>query len=197
MRQIILASKSPRRKILLKKLGVKFKVVKSGYREHHLKHLSPSELVKFLAFGKAKKTALKYPNAIIIAADTVVEFKGDILGKPKGNNEAKKVLQMLSGKTNYVITGMAVVDSLANKIFTIAKKTKVEFKKLSLESIEKYILTGEPMDRAGAYALDGKGIGLVRRVVGDMDSAIGLPIKDLKKILQKIKHHQNVTAVKF
>ncbi len=171
--------------MLLKKLGVKFKVVESGYREHHHKHLSASQLVKFLALGKAKKVATKYPNAIVIGADTVVEFRGKILGKPKTITEARKVLQILNEKTNHVWTGMAVIDSFTKKIFTVVKKTKVEFKKLSSELIEKYIATREPLDRAGAYALDGQGRKLVQSFKGDMDSAIGLPIKDLKRILEK------------
>src|SRR3989344_6149526 len=186
MRKIILASISPRRKFLMKKLGLKFKVAESGYREHHHKHLSPKTLVKFLALGKARKAALKYSNAIIIAADTLVEFRGMVLGKPKNRKDAKRTLLMLSGKTNYVLTSMAVIDASRNKIFSVVGKTKIVFKKLSKKIIDDYIKTGEPMDRAGAYALDASGIKFAQKVIGDMDSAIGLPVRDLRKILRKL-----------
>ena len=167
---------------------MRFISVESGYREYHHKHLKPEALVKFLALGKARKAALKYSNAIIIAADTLVEFRGMVLGKPKNRKDAKRTLLMLSGKTNYVLTSMAVIDASRNKIFSVVGKTKIVFKKLSKKIIDDYIKTGEPMDRAGAYALDASGIKLAQEVIGDMDSAIGLPLRDLKKILKKISN---------
>ena len=171
----------------MKKLGVGFKSVESGYREHHHKHLKPEELVKYLALGKARKAALKYPHAIIITADTLVEFRGKVLGKPKNKKDAQRILTMLSGKINFVLTGMCVIDTIKNKIFTVGKKIKVIFKKLSEKVIDDYIETGEPLDRAGGYALDAKGIKLAQKVIGDMDSAIGLPVGNLKKILTDLK----------
>ena len=115
-----------------------------------------------------------------------MEFRGMVLGKPKNRKDAKRTLLMLSGKTNYVLTSMAVIDASRNKIFSVVGKTKIVFKKLSKKIIDDYIKTGEPMDRAGAYALDASGIKLAQEVIGDMDSAIGLPLRDLKKILKKI-----------
>ena len=170
----------------MQKLGLKFRVVDSGYREHHHKHLKPRELVKFLALGKARKAALKYPNAIVIAADTVVAFNQKILGKPKNKKDAYRTLNSLNGKINYVLTGMIVLDGQTGKIFQISTSAKVVFKKNSDSVIGNYINSGEPMDKAGSYAIFGRGLKLVKKIVGDRDAAIGLPLKDLKKVLKKL-----------
>src|SRR3989344_3836015 len=117
-RQIILASTSPRRREIMKLLKIKFKAVDSGYEEVLHGHLPHHELVKFLALGKAKAAAKKYPKAIIIAADTLVSFKGKVLGKPKNKREAVKMLSELSGTSHTVFSGMAVMDAQAKKIIS-------------------------------------------------------------------------------
>jgi len=186
MRQIILASTSPRRIELMKKLRVKFEIFDSRYREVKHKRLTPGKLVALMAKGKARKAALKYPRAIIVAADTVVEFKGKVLGKPKNNIDAFRILKMLSGKVNYILTGLAVYNGASGKMFISVTKNKIVFKKYSDEVINKYIKTGEPKDKAGAYAIQGLGGKLVKKIVGDRNSAIGLPVKEVKKILKKL-----------
>lgn len=186
MKKIILASSSPRRKELMSSLGLKFKVVDAKYRERKYNHLSPAKLVKVLALGKARSVAKYYPKAIIVAADTIVAHKGKIFGKPKSAVAATAMLEKLSATTHDIFTGLAVIDSSANKIFTKVERVKVYFKKLSRQVIHQYVESGEPLDKAGAYAIQGKGKKLVRKIEGDFSAAVGLPVKALGKILKKL-----------
>lgn len=139
-------------------------------------HLGHGQLVKFLALGKAKAAATKYPKAIIIAADTIVSFQGKALGKPKSKEDAIKVLRSLSGKAHYVISGAVVLDASSKKIFTTHGKNKVYFRKLSQSDILNYINTGEAMDKAGAYGFIGGGFNLVKKIEGDLTTNLGLPL---------------------
>ena len=171
---------------MFKKIGVKFLAVNPNYREHHHKHLKPKELVVFLAIGKARAAAKKHNRAIIVGADTVVEFKGKILGKPKNKKDAKRMLEMQRGKMVSVITGYAVLDSVSHRIISGKDTTKVYFKNYYNELLTKYIATGQPLDKAGAFAVQDMGKALVRKVVGNRDSAIGLPVKQIKVALKKL-----------
>ena len=154
-RTLILASASPRRKELLKQVGLEFIVDASNHPEDIHSNLSPEELVKTLSLEKARATAKKHPDAIIIAADTIGVLRGKIVGKPHNAEEARKMLQMLSGKSHSVITGLTVLDSALNKTVTRTVETLVYIKQLSLVEIQNYIDTGEPLDKAGAYAIQG------------------------------------------
>jgi len=176
MRQIILASTSPRRKQLMGLLNIKFKVVDSGYEEIIQKHLSNEQLVKFLALGKAQATAKKYPRAIIVAADTMVVFGGKVLGKPKNRAEAFNMLKSFSGKSQDVITGVAVVDAISGKKIVSATKSKTYFKKLSNKQISAYVNSGEPYDKAGGYNLQGLGLNLMGKIEGDFTNLLGMPM---------------------
>lgn len=184
-RQIILASTSPRRRDLLKHLGLKSRVVASNYREIHHKHLKPEALVKFLALGKAEAVAKKYPRAIVIGADTIVVYQGKVFGKPKHKAEAMAMLKELSGTTHYVYSAVVVIDSAAKKKLVKVIKSKIYFRKLQAQGIKNYIATGEPMDRAGAYAVQDKGAGLIKKVQGDYTSVVGLPLDALSEMLKK------------
>ena len=185
-REIILASVSPRRRQLMKLLKIKFKAVDSGYEEVLRKHLSHPKLVKFLAAGKAKAAAKKYPRAIIIAADTLVSFKGRVLGKPKSKTQAFQMLKSLSNTAHLVHSGVAVLDARKNKIIMGHDATKVYFRKLSATDINAYIATGEPMDKAGGYGPLGKGINLIKKIEGDSTTQFGLPLIFVSNALMEL-----------
>ena len=185
MKQIILASTSPRRKELLSKTGLKFLAVKSGYEEDMTLKMKPNKLVEFLSKNKALAVADKYPESIIISGDTIVAYKEKVLGKPKSKIEAKKFLQMLSGKTHEVITAFTIFDSQTKKVFTKSIPTKITMKKLSDKEIDWYIKTGEPLDKAGAYAIQGLGSMFITKISGDYFATVGLPIYHLVKELKK------------
>ena len=177
MRQIILASISPRRKFLLSLLHLKFKVVDSQYEEVMHQHLPHQRLVQFLALGKARAAAKKYPNAIIVAADTIVSLGGRAIGKPKTKQEAYEMIKTFSDKkTHYAVSGAVVLDAKTHRVFTTADTVKIYFKKLSKQEILNYVDSGEAMDKAGGYGPLGRGLNLIQKIEGDYTTAIGLPM---------------------
>ncbi|MFA5310648.1 MAG: Maf family protein [Candidatus Paceibacterota bacterium] len=180
--KIILASTSPRRKELLSKTGLIFETKESGYDEEMHLQMSPEELSEHLSFNKAKAVFKNNKDAIVIAADTFVVFNGKYLGKPKTKEEARDMLNMLSGQEHEIITGVTVMSS--NKTVSFNSKAKVYMKKLSAETIDNYIKTGEPLDKAGAYAIQEKGAVLIEKVDGDFFGAVGLPIGRLSEELK-------------
>jgi septum formation protein len=184
-RQIILASASPRRKELLALTGLKFRVDASDYEEEMHHRLPPHDLAKVLSLEKAKAVSGKYPDAIVIAADTFIVFRGRFLGKPHTEEEARRMLVMLNGKSHSVITGFTVVDTFAKKRISKSVETKVFFKRLTPEEIDAYVCTKEPLDKAGAYAIQGLGSVIVRKIEGDYFNVIGLPLSALMDSLKK------------
>ena len=184
MKKIILASGSPRRKELLEKIGLKFDVEPADFIEDMPAGLSTHEIAKKLSLGKARKVSLHHLDAIIIGADTFGVLDGKILGKPHHAAQAKKMLGMLSGKSHLVITGITVMDSATGKTETSTVETIVHFRKLTGEEIDAYIATGEPLDKAGAYAIQGLGALLIDRIEGDYYNVIGLPLSTLAEILK-------------
>lgn len=185
MRTIILASKSPRRKELIRKLGIKFKVVPSDYKEDMNLKLKPEELARFLSLNKAKSVAQKHKDAIIIAADTFIVLKGKLLGKPHKEIKAKEMLRELSGKSHFIITGFTIIDSKNNKIVSKTVRTKVYVKKLTSKDIDTYVKSKEPLDKAGAYAIQGLGKSIIKKIEGDYFNVVGLPIYALAENLRK------------
>lgn len=183
-RKIILASASQRRKELLALTGLKFKVEPGDYKEDMNLKLSPHELARFLSLEKAKSVAGKYDNAIIIAADTFVIIREQILGKPHTGEEARRMLLLLEGRVHSVITGFTVLDTDTGKKLSRSVETKVTFKKLTGLEIDAYIKTKEPLDKAGAYAIQGLGSVLVKRIDGDYFNVIGLPLCALSESLK-------------
>ncbi len=186
MRNIILASKSPRRIELLRKIGLKFKVEASRYSEKLNPKLKPRALARILSAGKAKSAAARHKNAIIIAADTVVVLGKKVFGQPRSKTEAKKMLKMLSGRSHKVITGFIVMDTASGRKISGEEETKVFFRKLSGEEIKSYVNSGEPAGKAGAYAVQGLGSLLVKRIEGDYFNIVGLPLCSLTEALKKI-----------
>lgn len=183
MKKIILASKSPRRKSILEQVGLKFSVKVSDFDETSVKFKTAQEMVRKLSLEKAKLVAKKYPKAIVIGADTTVVISKEIIGKPKSEEDAKRILRKFSGKVHAVITGFTIIEQ--KKIFTGHVETKVKFKQLSEQEIKAYVATGEPMDKAGAYGIQEKGGALIESVEGDYFNVVGLPIFAVSQALKK------------
>ena len=174
--KIILASQSPRRRYLLERAGLKFKVVPSAVDEASVVRSDPAEYVRALAEAKAGDIAGRYPESWVIGADTVVVVAGRVLGKPASRAEAADMLRRLSGRTHQVLTGWCVCRRAGGLLHADTVCTDVVFKELSADEIRWYIQTGEPFDKAGAYAIQGIGTFLVRRISGSYTNVVGLPV---------------------
>jgi len=173
---LILASASPRRKELLSRLGYPFKILESGVPEDEPPGMTPWEAVQFLAALKADAVAEKLNRGIILAADSVIDLDGQILGKPADHADAVRILKELGGRTHRVVTGVCLLDlgSRRRSLFSVA--TKVNMEAYSDEEIDTYVDSGEPMDKAGAYAVQGLGGNLVSSVQGCYNNVVGLPL---------------------
>lgn len=201
MGQIILASASPRRKELLEQIGLQFDICPAKGEEVITKTI-PYEVVQELASQKAKEVAgmvkayeasheeLVTPQDImVIGADTIVAYENQILGKPKDEEDAFRMLSMLSGNTHAVYTGVSIVllgaSGKAGEL-TFYEKTDVVMRGMSEEEIRRYIATGEPMDKAGAYGIQGKCAIYIDKIVGDYNNVVGLPIAAIYRELKKL-----------
>jgi septum formation protein len=180
---IILASTSPRRRELLKQLDIRVEVIASHAEERPLEGETPEEHVIRLAEEKAGNVATRYPGRWIIGADTIVLIDGEILGKPRNRKEAEVMLTCLSGKVHRVYTGFCVISPDGQRKIGEAVMTEVLIKELSRREIEGYVRTGEPMDKAGGYAIQGIGGGLVKEIRGSYSNVVGLPLCELVEIL--------------
>ena len=172
----ILASASPRRKELLTLAGIEYEVVVSQCEEILPDVITPDKAVEELARQKAEDVFSRHDDAMIIAADTVVALGNTILGKPKDEDDAFSMLSSLSGRRHTVFTGVCIKTKGNTDIFHVA--TDVEFYELSEKEIKDYIATGEPMDKAGAYGIQGKGFVLVKGIHGDYFNVVGLPLSE-------------------
>jgi septum formation protein len=181
--KLILASSSPRRRYLLKQAGLKFSVIPSRFDENSVTLSSPESYVRLLAEGKAKDISMQYPDNWIIGADTIVFIDNSILGKPGSRAEARTMLTRLSGKTHQVITGYCICCKAKDRFFSDSVKTDVHFKKLTEKEINWYINSGEPFDKAGAYAIQGIGTFLVKRINGSYTNVVGLPVCEVLEFL--------------
>ncbi len=184
---IYLASKSLRRKKLLKQVGINFKTVNIDYEEEILNGEHPIATVKRLAKHKFNEAIKKINRGIVITADTIVVINNKIIGKPVNERDAFNILKMLSGKTHIVYTGFVVGNISNNKIVIDYEKTEVTFRKISDDEIREYISTGSPMDKAGAYGIqDDYGAVFVKRINGCYYNVVGLPISKVYKALLKV-----------
>lgn len=183
MKSLILASGSPRRAALLRQIGLKFRAVPSRVRESIPKKWtgSISKLAVSLALQKAKDVQQRHPNAVILGADTLVLLNRKIFGKPATHAEAKRMLKFLSGKTHSVITGIAILHK--KKVLTDWSETKVKFRRLSPQFIDRYVRSGDPMDKAGAYGIQGLGALAVEWIRGDYFNVVGLPLVKVMRFL--------------
>jgi len=185
-KKIILASASPRRKQLLKSLNIDFEVIPSQIEESIDKENFSFELIEKLALEKAQDVADKTDSpALVIGADTVVVIDEHILGKPENKEEAFKMLRLLSGRTHKVISAIAIVDKSTNKVITDHVISEVTFKNLTNSEIWSYIETGEPMDKAGAYAIQGLGNKFISSISGCYNNIVGISTGKLAEMLNQ------------
>lgn len=180
---IILASKSPRRKELMEYVAQDFVIESAEVDESYDESLTPDKVVEYLSYIKAMP--LNNGKDIVIGADTVVSVDGRILGKPIDEKDAFDMLKRLSGREHTVYTGVTLAKGEEISTFSVA--TKVYFYELSDEEILEYIKSGEPMDKAGAYGIQGKGSVFIEKIDGDYFNVVGLPVSRLKKELDKMK----------
>lgn len=180
--KIVLASQSPRRRELLGKMGLEFTTKSPEIDEEAIQGLPAQELVKALSRAKALHIAKNEDkDTIVIGSDTVVVLDGKILGKPADRQEAEEMLTALSGRSHEVCTGVTVCQG--DKVVSQAEVTQVTFRALTPEEVQRYVRTGEPMDKAGAYGIQGYGALLVEGIRGDYSSVVGLPVCRLGRIL--------------
>ena len=195
-KKLILGSSSPRRIELIERLGLEFTSFSPDIEEVVEERLPPDELVKELALMKAKavikaKKASFKGDTVLLTADTVVVLDGEVIGKPKNKEEARKVLENLSSKTHHVYTGLCYVYQKASSSDLLfdkeSVKTEVCFKKLDRREIESYILTDEPYDKAGAYAIQGNSSYMVKRIQGSYTNVMGLPLAEVSDKFKELE----------
>ncbi|MBA4393365.1 MAG: septum formation inhibitor Maf [Desulfobacca sp.] len=182
---LILASGSPRRKALLADLGIQLKIVSTEIPEWPEQNEIPLSFSRRMARRKTELVSAVYPNHWVLGADTVVVLEKRIFGKPENSREAKKFLQALSGKTHQVITSFCLKNQVLKRSTTRSVSSRVTFKTLSPQEIDWYIRTGEPLDKAGAYAIQGKGAFCVQKMRGSYTNVVGLPISEVLETLEK------------
>jgi len=197
---VVLASQSPRRRQLLSLIGIVHEVRPANIDERYLPGEQPRAHAERLARGKAQ--AIATPEAVTIGSDTIVVVDGDVLGKPRDEREAALMLRRLSGRSHIVITAVAV--NWRNEMRSDAEEVRVTFRELSSRDIDAYIATGEPMDKAGAYGIQGYGATIVERVDGDYFAVMGLPLNRLTRLFESLGlvypfgplrvHHRAATA---
>lgn len=184
--KLILASASPRRKELLAALGIKFEIRPSSIPEEINKGEAPRDFALRMAREKAFSQAIE-KGTYVLGADTIVCIGGEILGKPSGPAQAMEHLQKLSGKTHEVMTGYAIVSPPDKMICEEVATSRVTMKNMNRKEIENYVATGEPLDKAGAYAAQGIGKGFIAKIVGSTSNVIGLPIEELTPWFKRLK----------
>lgn len=182
---IYLASRSPRRRMILREMGVPFRVIPSRYVERRRGSLSPSKLVVQQALGKALKARIPRRRRKVLAADTIVYCSGRIIGKPRTKREAFRMLKFLSGRTHWVYTGVALYDPATGKVRSGYAKTQVVFRKFSNREIWDYIERVRPLDKAGSYAIQ-EGREIVQKIHGSYTNVVGLPTALIKKLLREM-----------
>jgi septum formation protein len=186
MRPLILASQSPRRKKLLKQIGLKFRVIPSHVSEVFIPNESPGDNAKRIAIEKASEIAARLEKGIVIGADTIVVLDHHVLGKPTSKDDAKRMLRLLSGREHSVFTGFALIDAKSKKHAAGVEETKVRFRKLDEKEIVAYVNSGSPMDKAGSYGIqDDFGAVFVEKVDGCFYNVVGFPLARFYSTLQR------------
>jgi septum formation protein len=180
---LFLASTSPRRRELLQQLGLTFSVLNIAIDESQLPDESPSDYVQRLAIGKARAGLTQIDDGVVIAADTSVVIGQTILGKPASLNEAKTMWRQLSGKKHQVLTGVAIAQG--NKLLSCVTTTTVTFRTMTDADMVAYWKTGEPIDKAGGYAIQGRGAVFVTQIDGSYSNVVGLPLAETTQLLSQ------------
>ncbi|WP_018131531.1 Maf family protein [Effusibacillus pohliae] len=194
MGKIVLASGSPRRRELLSGLGLSFEVRVPDVDESIAGQMTPAEMVRTLAYRKASAVANDVRDGIVIGADTIVVLDGQVLGKPADKQDARRMLGKLQGRGHTVYSGVAVIDAATGKHLVDHRSTLVHMRCLTDAEIAAYVRTGEPMDKAGSYAIQGIGSTLVNRIEGDYFTVVGLPMELLASMLTSFGIHVLGTA---
>lgn len=184
---LILASASPRRREILQSVGLKFRIIPAHVNEDCLAGESPAKHVNRLSYNKAMAIAMKHQNAWVLGADTIVVIDGIILGKPANKAQAKNMLERLSGREHKVFTGFTIAHMEFDIHETKVIQSTVRFKTISTEEINWYITCDEPYDKAGGYAIQGKGAYFIRSIRGSYTNVIGLPLCEVLEIFKKFK----------
>jgi septum formation protein len=178
--KLILASASPRRRELLQQLKLEFEVIASDATEIFDEQLSPRELCQLNAHRKARGVAKKIPDALVLGADTLVFLGGEVMGKPKTRAEAGQMLGRLQGRTHQVVTGVSLIQLRPSRERLFAVSTDVTFRPLTADQIKHYLSKTNPLDKAGAYAIQEHGDMIVSEISGSFSNVVGLPVEQLK-----------------
>jgi septum formation protein len=181
---LILASASPRRVELLRQLGLEFKVVPAEVDEIHREQLTGRELAQVNAYRKARVVAKKFPDALVMGADTLVCLEAAMFGKPATLEAAYQMLEQLQGRTHQVVTGICLLHLRSHRQSVFAESTAVTFHPLDSVSIRRYLNRVDPLDKAGAYAIQEEGDLIIRKITGSYSNVVGLPIERLDRELQ-------------
>ena len=184
--RLILASASPRRRELLQQTPLRFRVIPSHTDETRLREESPETYVARIAAKKARAIAKRQPGFWVLAADTIVVLEGQVFGKPADLDNARQMLTTLSGHPHQVMTAFVLLDTAGNTTAAEVVTSQVTFKELSESEVTAYLATGEPFDKAGAYAIQGKGRDLVAQVSGSHSNIIGLPMDEVTTALRAV-----------
>ncbi len=184
--KIILASGSPRRKELLSGLGYEFQTIAANVDEKPFPEEHPVANVLRLSTAKARQVAADHPDDLVIGADTIVVLGDVILNKPSSPDEAISMLKLLSGKQHVVFTGLSLIIQSENILKSDYDATTVVFNNLDEDAIKRYVASGEPLDKAGAYGIQGMGSFLVEHYEGEFDTVIGFPTKLFKRMLEEV-----------
>ncbi|MBN4054802.1 septum formation protein Maf [Nitrospira defluvii] len=182
--ELILASTSPRRSAILARLQIPFRVISPSFEENLDNERSAKHAVISFAEGKARSVSTNLENAIVIGSDTLIEYEGIKIGKPENPQIAKKILQNLQGKTHRIWTGVFLIDTLDGSTKSAVEKVEVVMFPMTDDEIDDYIKTGEPLDKAGCYAVQGIGKKFIRELKGDLLAAIGLPLDPIVAFLK-------------
>lgn len=189
MKRLILASQSPWRKTILEKLGIPFDVVVSNFEEDMAQEMPPQELALALAAGKARSVAILHPDALVLGADTFIVHEGRLLGKPHTPERAKEMLMSLKGKWHEILTGFVIIDGATGEIHEGIVVTRVHIRDADESEIDAYVKTGEPLNVAGGYAIQGRAGALVDMIEGDYWNVVGLPMSAVVVALKKFGIH--------
>jgi septum formation protein len=184
-RSLILASASPRRSELLREMELDFQVLPGKAEEIHPEHLTPHEICQVNAYRKARAVAKKYPDALVIGADTIVCLGATVFGKPKDLKQAHQMLSKLQGRTHQVVTGVCLIHLRNHQQRVFAESSTVTFRSLHSDQIRRYLAKVNPLDKAGAYAIQEEGDVLVKQLHGSFSNVVGLPIERLKTELAR------------
>jgi septum formation protein len=181
--RLILASTSPRRREILALLGVPFDVIAPEFDERVSPHLSIEEEVLAFAVGKARSVGSKNSHSLVIGSDTMISLDGEKIGKPVDRDNAARILRVLAGKTHEIYTSLAILDGGDEAQLTTVEKVAVEMRAYTDEDIERYLICGESLDKAGAYSIQGEGSRLIKSIRGDYLAAVGMPLKPIAEYL--------------